>query len=712
MKFIYTSIGLFTALSLTAQNNVGIGTLNPNPQAILDIESSDKGVLISRLTTTARNTLGTALTNAEDGMLVYDKDLTTFFYWDGPNLQWVQVGSGTGDNWGTQVVQTAGTNISGDGTTANPLTVTDNDNDPNNEIELPATANNGEVLTWDGTNWVPQTPPSGADNWGTDIVNTSGTNISGDGTTGNPITITEVDGDVTNEIQDLSLNTTTHILTITNNGTATNIDLSPYLDNTDAQTLSLTGNTLAISNGNNVTLTDNIDDADSDPANEYNVGVSLTGDNLNIIDGGGTLTVDISSLKDHDWYEVGGTTHPDNINDNIYTQGNVGVGIVAPTHRLHVLTGDVFVDMTSGLGYGSLGSGGLELYRDPTGTVPEVNGFVDFKDNGTDDSDFRIFYNNSIGTNGALVFSASTTGTPNTTPEMLIRNQDGFVGIGTANPTQKLQVEQGSLLMNGNAAQIYLKADVASTDPGDIVFVNGDGTNKARIWSDPGNNEGLQLNGIGDATVHMKIIQNGNVGVNIGAPTAKLDINGDLKVRTLTVGNSTEEVLVVDGTGLVKKVAALVPPGMINAFAGTTAPAGYLMCDGSAVSRVTYADLFAVIGTTYGVGNGTTTFNVPDLRGEFIRGFDAGRGADPTRTLGSNQIASPVVGDDNNAPNNYSMQVNGYSPQYFDNYDPAYSGIYFYYSSSAPYTITPSNGGGFLRGSRPRNVAMNYCVKF
>ncbi|MCT4581148.1 MAG: hypothetical protein N4A35_06995, partial [Flavobacteriales bacterium] len=108
MKKIIVSLSVFTSLNVIAQNNVGIGTLNPNPQAVLEIESSDKGVLISRLTTTARNTLGTALTNAEDGMLVYDKDLTTFFYWDGPNLQWVQVGSGSGDNWGTQVVQTAG----------------------------------------------------------------------------------------------------------------------------------------------------------------------------------------------------------------------------------------------------------------------------------------------------------------------------------------------------------------------------------------------------------------------------------------------------------------------------------------------------------------------------------------------------------------------------------------------------------------------------
>lgn len=54
-------------------------------------------------------------------------------------------------------------------------------------------------------------------------------------------------------------------------------------------------------------------------------------------------------------------------------------------------------------------------------------------------------------------------------------------------------------------------------------------------------------------------------------------------------------------------------PGMIKPFAGTTVPTGYLLCDGSAVSRTTYADLFAAIGTTYGSGDGSTTFNLPNF---------------------------------------------------------------------------------------------------
>ena len=75
-----------------------------------------------------------------------------------------------------------------------------------------------------------------------------------------------------------------------------------------------------------------------------------------------------------------------------------------------------------------------------------------------------------------------------------------------------------------------------------------------------------------------------------------------------------------------------VPVGMIMDFAGTslTVPAGYLACDGSAVSRTTYADLFAVIGTTWGSGDGSTTFNLPDLRGRTAIGSGTGTASDAT----------------------------------------------------------------------------------
>lgn len=64
----------------------------------------------------------------------------------------------------------------------------------------------------------------------------------------------------------------------------------------------------------------------------------------------------------------------------------------------------------------------------------------------------------------------------------------------------------------------------------------------------------------------------------------------------------------------------LVPTGVVQAYLGSSAPSGWLICDGSAVSRTTYANLFALIQSTYGSGDGTTTFNLPNLQGLFLRG--------------------------------------------------------------------------------------------
>ena len=81
-----------------------------------------------------------------------------------------------------------------------------------------------------------------------------------------------------------------------------------------------------------------------------------------------------------------------------------------------------------------------------------------------------------------------------------------------------------------------------------------------------------------------------------------------------------------------------VPPGVVWMYANTSVPpGGWLICDGSAVSRSTYAALFSAIGTAFGVGNGSTTFNLPNTLGQFPRGYDSGGAVDPGRTFGVNQ---------------------------------------------------------------------------
>ena len=117
-------------------------------------------------------------------------------------------------------------------------------------------------------------------------------------------------------------------------------------------------------------------------------------------------------------------------------------------------------------------------------------------------------------------------------------------------------------------------------------------------------------------------------------------------------GNSGE-FLRTDGSGALSFGGVQgVPAGSVFCMAVATVPSGYLECNGAAVSRTTYSVLFAVIGTAYGTGNGSSTFNLPDLRGEFVRGFDNGKGTDSGRSIATSQSAQ-------NASHNHSMSVSG-----------------------------------------------------
>ena len=85
------------------------------------------------------------------------------------------------------------------------------------------------------------------------------------------------------------------------------------------------------------------------------------------------------------------------------------------------------------------------------------------------------------------------------------------------------------------------------------------------------------------------------------------------------------------------------PAGIVMPFAGSTAPQGYLLCDGSAVSRADYADLFTAIGTVYGAGDGATTFNLPDLSGRVVLGVSQSHalgttGGEATHTLTEQEL--------------------------------------------------------------------------
>lgn len=167
-------------------------------------------------------------------------------------------------------------------------------------------------------------------------------------------------------------------------------------------------------------------------------------------------------------------------------------------------------------------------------------------------------------------------------------------------------------------------------------------------------------------------------------------------------------------------------PGQIGLFARNTAPTGWLKANGAAISRTAYASLFAVIGTTFGEGDGSTTFNLPDLRGEFVRGWDDGRGVDAGRGFGSVQTAamlnhthSGTTSADGSHTHGLTIAVgasgSGNGLMAATPTSTEYPSARASADSSGNHTHTlttgnPSTGGG--SETRPRNVALLYCIKF
>ena len=158
------------------------------------------------------------------------------------------------------------------------------------------------------------------------------------------------------------------------------------------------------------------------------------------------------------------------------------------------------------------------------------------------------------------------------------------------------------------------------------------------------------------------------------------------------------------------------PAGAIMMFAGPTPPIGWLKANGAIISRTVYADLFNAIGVYWGAGDGSTTFQLPDLRGEFLRCWDDGRGVDSGRSLGAfqsemiNQHTHWISGaafDDGNMSTSGTSNSQDYglaadAGSYSVN-DP--NKIYGRYSRADP-------GYGVNNETRPRNRSVLACIKY
>ena len=236
----------------------------------------------------------------------------------------------------------------------------------------------------------------------------------------------------------------------------------------------------------------------------------------------------------------------------------------------------------------------------------------------------------------------------------------------------------------------------------------------------------IQLNGNylsnNGGNTGIRVDNSGNVGIGNNAPGKLLDVTGDTRVTgVLTAGGNTYPIttgingqsLTTNGSGTASW-STLPPPGVISAFAGSTAPTGYLICDGSAVSRTTYSALFSVIGTTYGTGDGSTTFNVPDLTGRVAVGKNSGtfsalggKGGEERHTMSISEMPTHNHTTTVNSAAEVS-NINGYaasSQSMFFGTDRS--------ATTANYSSAMQNtgGGSSFNNLQPYTV-INYIIKY
>lgn len=179
------------------------------------------------------------------------------------------------------------------------------------------------------------------------------------------------------------------------------------------------------------------------------------------------------------------------------------------------------------------------------------------------------------------------------------------------------------------------------------------------------------------------------------APLASPALTGTPTAPTAAGGtNNTQLATTAFVANAVGSITTL-PPGAVIAMAANSVPSGYLECNGQEVSRITYAALFAAIGTNWGAGNGSTTFNVPDFRGEFLRGFDNGRGVDVSRTFATWQDSQ--LGQHQHSYYNVQNGGSGW---------PGGSGGSLLFQNTGL-----SGGASNSSETRPRNWAVLYLIK-
>jgi len=239
-----------------------------------------------------------------------------------------------------------------------------------------------------------------------------------------------------------------------------------------------------------------------------------------------------------------------------------------------------------------------------------------------------------------------------------------------------------------------LGADVQSAVAGNLVKFDG----FAGVWSAGTFNAGQVVFHTPSDAFYIAL-QDGETAEPPAGDWRKIGITSaaDVNYENASSGLSADNVQ----DAIDEVLATSAPPGALMHFSMNTPPTGWLKANGAEISRTTYSDLFDAIGTTFGAGDGSTTFEIPDLRGEFLRGWDDGRGVDSGRSFGTAQ--SDQFRSHSHSPYRGRTITNGTQNREW------------LVGGSDGAVINNTRGGLSSTGgneTRPRNIAMLACIKF
>jgi microcystin-dependent protein len=199
------------------------------------------------------------------------------------------------------------------------------------------------------------------------------------------------------------------------------------------------------------------------------------------------------------------------------------------------------------------------------------------------------------------------------------------------------------------------------------------------------------------------------------APTVVV-ADGEVTAAKIADGNVTLAKLVT------AVQQSLLPAGAVQAFAMNSAPAGWLAANGSNVSRSTYAALFSAVGTTYGAGDGSTTFTLPDLRGYFVRGSGTNSDGTAAGTFGAKQGDELKSHTHTGTTDSGGAHAHNYTYRFGSVFGSGFPGLDGSGNTANDTTATTTTNGNHTHTfttvatggaeTRPKNIAMLYCIKF